>query len=167
VKELFKNITCFVLDVDGVLTDGNLICAPDGGIWRNMNAKDGFAIQSILKSGLKLAIITSGDGLGVLQKLETFGVTLIYSNVKRKEVALVDFSEKHQIPLDQMVFIGDDIPDYYAMRLCGVSACPADAVAEIKQISHYVSPMEGGRGCVRDVAEQILKAQNKWFQPNN
>jgi 3-deoxy-D-manno-octulosonate 8-phosphate phosphatase (KDO 8-P phosphatase) len=166
VKELYKNITCFVLDVDGVLTDGSLICAPDGAIWRNMNAKDGYAIQSILKCGMKLAIITSGDGLGVLQKLETFGVTLIYSNVKSKEEALIDFTHQQQIPLENIVFIGDDIPDYYAMKRSGMSACPADAVEEIKQICHYVSPVEGGKGCVRDIAEQILKAQNKWFKPN-
>jgi len=164
-QEKAKRVNCFVLDVDGVLTDGKLICAPDGAIWRNMNAKDGYALQSLMRNGFKLAIITSGKDHGVLEKLKAFGVELIYENVWEKTKQLNDFADEKNVDLERTVFIGDDIPDHGPMMACGVRCCPADAVPEIRAISDYVSTMKGGEGCVRDIIEIILRYQNKWFKP--
>ena len=161
-----KDIDTIVLDVDGVLTDGKLICTPEGEIWRNMQAKDGYAIQSWLKSGHKLVIITNGGKHGVLKKLEHFGVSLIFHDVRDKGKVLLEFAEANKVDLQKTLFIGDDIPDYTAMKLCGISCCPADAMSEIKAISTYISPIKGGKGCVREVIEKVLRIQDKWFQPN-
>lgn len=162
-----KNINTIVLDVDGVLTDGKLICAPDGEIWRNMHAQDGYALQAWLKNGGKIAIITSGGRHGVLKKLEQFGVKLIYHDVKMKEEVLQEFALEHKINLEHTLYMGDDIPDYKAMSLCGVGCCPANAVHEIKTLADYISPLKGGKGCVREVIEKTLRIQDKWFNPNS
>lgn len=166
MEEKLKNIKCIILDVDGVLTDGSLICTPDGEIWRNMNAKDGYAIQAILKAGLKLAILTSGSGLGVLEKLQQFGVNLIFNNAHNKENVLKQFVEDSNLEYNQLLYVGDDIPDYGVMKMCGLSCCPNDAVDEIKVISDYISPINGGQGAVRDITELVLKTQGKWFKPS-
>ncbi|MEZ5003996.1 MAG: HAD hydrolase family protein [Chitinophagales bacterium] len=160
-----KEVNTIVLDVDGVLTDGSLICAPDGEIWRNMHAQDGYALQAWLKSGGKMALITSGGRHGVLKKLEQFGVTLVYHDVRKKEEVLTEFVSDYKISLAQTLYMGDDIPDYKAMRLCGVRCCPANAAHEIKSIVDYISPLNGGKGCVRDVIEKTLRVQDKWFKP--
>jgi 3-deoxy-D-manno-octulosonate 8-phosphate phosphatase (KDO 8-P phosphatase) len=160
-----EKVEAIVLDVDGVLTDGRLICSPEGDIWRNMNAKDGYALQAIIRSGIKLAIITSGSGHGVLKKLESFGVTLIYEGIWQKKDELLKFAEENSVNLDRTLFIGDDIPDYAAMSICGLSGCPADAVPEIKAMADYISPFGGGKGCVRDILEKVLRVQEKWFKP--
>jgi len=164
-QEKAKQVNSFILDVDGVLTDGKLICAPDGAIWRNMNAKDGYALQALIRNGFKLAIITSGKDHGVLRKLEAFGVELIYENVWEKKKQLFKFAEDKQVDLTKAVYIGDDIPDHECMLLCGVSCCPSDAATEIIAIADYVSTMKGGEGCVREIIETILRLQNKWFKP--
>ncbi len=160
-----KKIDTIIMDVDGVLTDGKLICSPEGDIWRNMNAKDGFALQAALKGGMRLAIITSGRQHGVLKKLEAFGVQLIYENVWEKKQQVLDFAKEHDCDLSKALFLGDDLPDHPAMLACGVRACPADAVADIRAISDYVSPLGGGKGCVRDILERVLKIQDKWKIP--
>lgn len=164
-QEKAKNIETIIMDVDGVLTDGKLICSPEGHIWRNMNAKDGFALQAAIKGGLTLAIITSGRQHGVLKKLEAFGVKLIYENVWEKKQQVFDFATEHNRDLDKTLFLGDDLPDHPAMLACGSRACPADAVPDIRAISDYVSPLAGGKGCVRDILELVLKVQDKWSIP--
>jgi len=163
--EKARRVEAVILDVDGVLTDGKLICSPEGDIWRNMNAKDGYALQATLRSGIKLAIITSGSGHGVLKKLESFGVTLIYEGIWQKEEELHKFAASQEVDLERALFIGDDIPDYDAMMACGTRCCPADAVPEIKGICDYVSNQGGGEGCVRDILERVLRYQDKWFRP--
>lgn len=163
--EKLAQINTIVLDVDGVLTDGKLICTPEGEIWRNMQAKDGYALQSWLKSGGKMAIISSGGQHGVLKKLEFFGVTLIFHSVKDKAAKLKAFAEEHQVDLDKTLFMGDDIPDYAPMKMCGVSACPKDAVHEIKELADIISTKKGGKGCVREVIEKVMRVQGKWFKP--
>ena len=163
-SEKAKLVTSIILDVDGVLTDGKLICSPEGDIWRNMNAKDGYALQAVMKNGMDLAIITSGSGHGVLKKLEAFGVTLIYEGVWKKKDHLLKFAREKEIGLERALFIGDDIPDHDAMLACGTCCCPADAVSEIQAIADYVSPLKGGEGCVRDILEKVLRYQGRWFK---
>lgn len=163
--EKAKLVQTVILDVDGVLTDGKLICSPEGEMWRNMNAKDGYALQAVIRSGLQLVIMTSGSGHGVLKKLETFGVRLIFEGVRHKQEELLRFAENEQVDLGKALFIGDDIPDYTAMMACGTRCCPADAVPEIKDICDYVSRRNGGEGCVRDILEKVLRYQDKWFRP--
>lgn len=164
-EEKAKEVNCIILDVDGVLTDGKLLCAPDGAIWRNMNAKDGYALQAALRAGIRLAIITSGKEHGVLRKLADFGVTVIFENVWQKREQVLEYANSHSVDLERALFIGDDLPDYEAMLACGVRCCPADAVAEIAGICDFVSSYQGGEGCVREIFEQVLKAQGKWFNP--
>ncbi len=167
ILDKLKEIETIILDVDGVLTDGKLICTPEGEIWRNMQAKDGYALQSWIKKGHKIAIITSGGKHGVLEKLKYFGVSLIYHDVRNKGKVLLEFAKDNNIILKQTLFMGDDIPDYEAMLMCGMSSCPADSVPEIKSIVDYISPLDGGKGCVRDVIEKALKAKDEWFKPEN
>lgn len=164
-REKASEIECFVLDVDGVLTDGRLLCAPDGAIWRNMHARDGYALQVLLKKGYTLAIITSGRDHGVLKKLESYGVTLIYEDVWEKKGQLLRFAADKGVDPAKTLFIGDDVPDLPAMMLCGLRCCPADAAAEVWQVCDYVSPFRGGEGCVRDIAEQVLRIRGHWEIP--
>ncbi len=160
-------ITTFVFDVDGVFTNGDLLCAEDGSLLRTMNAKDGFAIQMILSKGYKLVIITGGDSIGVFKRMEKLGVKCIFDKARNKVKVLEGFLEENNISYDQVLYMGDDIPDYDAMNKCIVKCCPSDAVQEIKSIADYISPLAGGKGCVRDVVEKVLKVQGNWFIPDN
>ncbi len=157
-----KNIKAFVFDVDGVMTNGSLLCTEEGELLRTMNAKDGYAIQAILKAKMHIAIITGGDSIGVFKRLEKLGVAHIYDKSKNK----VDILKRHladmEIRANDVLYMGDDVPDYEVMQMCGLRCCPADAVDEIKSISHYIAKRKGGEACVREVVEMVLKLQSKW-----
>ncbi len=158
----FKNIKTFVLDVDAVLTDGMLILLDDGQMARRMNIKDGYALQLAIKRGYHILIISGGSSDAVKLRLQRLGVVEIFMNVSDKKTVLSEYAEKYSLKWDEILYMGDDIPDLHPMQLVGLPCCPADAVAEIKSISQYISPVNGGFGCVRDVIEKVLKLNDHW-----
>jgi 3-deoxy-D-manno-octulosonate 8-phosphate phosphatase (KDO 8-P phosphatase) len=162
-KERLHEITTLIFDVDGVFTDGMVLVMPDGQFVRKMNSKDSYAIQFAVKKGLRIAIITGGNSLAVRDGLHSLGVKHIFLQSRNKEEVFDTFVEKQGITAEEVLYMGDDIPDYRVMEKAGLAACPADASEEIKSISDYVSVKKGGHGCVRDIIEQTLKVQGKWF----
>ena len=158
----FKSIKTFVFDVDGVLTDGTLMILNDGQMARQMNIKDGYALQLAVKKGYRVVIISGGTSDAVKERLEKLGIKDCFLKIDNKKEKLVEYVAEHQLSWNEILFMGDDIPDYIPMQLTGLPCCPSDAVAEIKQISHYISPMEGGKGCARDVIEKVLKLNGHW-----
>jgi 3-deoxy-D-manno-octulosonate 8-phosphate phosphatase (KDO 8-P phosphatase) len=160
--EKFKLIKTFVFDVDGVLTDGTLLILNDGQMARLMNIKDGYALQLAVKKGYRVVVISGGTSDAVQQRLEKLGVQDCFLKVDNKKEKLMQYVEAHQLNWHEILFMGDDIPDYLPMQLTGLPCCPADAVAEIKQVSLYISPIAGGKGCARDVIEKVLKLNDHW-----
>lgn len=157
-----KKITTFVFDVDGVLTDGTVYVFPDKEFIRSMHTRDGFALQLAVKKGYRIVIISGGNALPVEQRLQGLGIRDIFMSVKNKHACLQTFMLEHQIPADEIIFMGDDIPDYDVMTIAGIAAAPADAVSDIKEIAHYISTYTGGKGCVRDVIEKVMKLRGDW-----
>ncbi|HUH51931.1 MAG TPA: HAD-IIIA family hydrolase [Flavobacterium sp.] len=161
-KEKMNDITTFIFDVDGVLTDGSVHVAADGEMLRNMNIKDGFAMKAALESGYNVCIISGGKNEGVRTRLRNLGVTDIYLGSPDKVETFKEYIDIYGINAAQVLYMGDDIPDYHVMKLVGLPTCPQDAVSEIKAISEYISHINGGRGAGRDVIEQVMKVQGKW-----
>lgn len=157
-----QKITCFVFDVDGVLTNGEVIVMPDGLLVRKMNIKDGYAIQLAIKKGYQVWVISGGNSNEVEERLNLLGVKEVHMKVKDKRTLLQELSILNNTPLDQMLFMGDDMPDLEAMKMVGIAACPNDAAVDIKQIANYISANNGGAGCARDVIEKVLKLNDKW-----
>ena len=162
ILEKFKTITTFVFDVDGVLTDGNLLILNDGQMARQMNIKDGYALQLAIKKGYRVGVISGGNSLAVLDRLIRLGVQDVYLEVGDKKQKLAWYMEQHGLHADEILFMGDDIPDYTIMQFVGLPCCPADSAAEIIQLAAYISPFQGGQGCVRDVIEKVLKLNGHW-----
>lgn len=158
----FKEIKAFVLDVDGVLTDGSLLLLDDGQMVRRMNIKDGYALQLAIKKGYHILIISGGNAEAVKLRLQKLGVVEVYMNVTDKKEVLLQYLAKYSLEKKQVLYMGDDIPDLVPMQLAGVPCCPADAVSEVKSISQYISPVNGGYGCVRDIIEKVLKLNGHW-----
>lgn len=161
-KEQLRKIKCFVFDVDGVLTNGSLVLMSGGEQARVMNIRDGYAIQLAIKKGLRVLILTGGKSEEVRTRLRGLGVTDIELECTDKLSALIDYMAEYDLLKADLLYMGDDMPDLAAMKVCGVASCPNDAAPEIKTISHYISSLGGGEGCVRDVIEQTLKVQGKW-----
>jgi 3-deoxy-D-manno-octulosonate 8-phosphate phosphatase (KDO 8-P phosphatase) len=159
----FKNITIFVFDIDGVLTDGNLLVMANGVMLRKMNVRDGYALQLAIKKKYEIIIISGSYSAEAQIRLEKLGVNKIFMRVENKLKKLKELIALHQLNKEEILYMGDDIPDYEVMQFCGLATCPADATAEIKSISKYISPLKGGEGCVRDVIEKVLKLQNNWM----
>lgn len=160
---LFKPITTFVFDVDGVLTDGNLFLFPGGEMVRRMSIKDGYALQLAVKKGFRVVIISGGFSALVKERLLRLGVSEVYMGVTDKKGVLADYAAANGIAWNQFLFMGDDIPDLEVMEQPGLLACcPADAVPEIKSACRYISPYSGGGGCARDVIEKTLKLNDQW-----
>lgn len=162
VLALFKKITTFVFDVDGVLTDGNLLVMPDGLMVRSMNIKDGYALQLAVKCGYNVIVISGGTSAEVKVRLNKLGVVHVWTQVEDKKVILENFVRENNLQQGEVLFMGDDIPDYDVMNFSGLPCCPADAAVEIKQISKYISPLRGGNGCARDVIEKVMKLRGDW-----
>lgn len=158
-----KKIRAVVFDVDGVLSSNTIFLHENGDPMRSVNIKDGYALQYAVKCGLIVAIITGGKTAAVRKRYEGLGLQDVYmsSSIKVKEYA--HLKEKYQLNDEEILYMGDDIPDYEVMELCGCPCCPADAAPEIKEISIYISHLNGGYGCGRDVLEQVLRAQGKWM----
>lgn len=157
------SIKAIVFDVDGVLSAETITLNADGEPLRTVNIKDGYAIQFAIKQGLTIAIITGGTTNAVRQRYEKLGVTDIYMGASVKMKSYECFKSKYSFTDGEILYMGDDIPDYEVMKECGCPCCPADACPDIKDASIYVSGVLGGHGCGRDVIEQVLRAQGKWL----
>ncbi len=163
-KEDLQKIKAFVFDVDGVFTDGKLYLSPDGEYVRAVNIKDGYIVQYAIKKGYPIAIISGGNSETVRERFKKLGVTDIYLNSMDKLDDFEDFYFKYELKPEDILYMGDDIPDIEVMKIVGLPTCPGDAVEEIKSISKYISTYNGGGGCVRDVIEQVLRLQGNWIE---
>lgn len=161
-KEYLEHITTFIFDVDGVLTNGSVAITTTGELLRIMNTKDGYAIRTAINEGYNVCIISGGSNEGVRLRLSGLGVSDVYLGVHDKIETLHNYLNKKAIKPNNVLFMGDDIPDYPVMKIVELPCCPQDAVPEIKHISKYISHKKGGKGAVRDVIEQVLKVQGKW-----
>lgn len=160
-KEALHPIRCFVFDVDGVLTDNRIVVMPNE-LHRIMNIRDGFALKEAVDKGYQVVIISGGKSESVRNRLANLGIKDIYLGVADKTIQLDEVKKRYGLKNDEILYMGDDIPDYYVMQHVGVATCPNDATHEIRALSIYISPFNGGEGCVRDVIEQTLKLHGKW-----
>jgi len=158
-----RKIKAIIFDVDGVLSEETITLASDGEPLRTANIKDGYAIQLAQKLGLRIAIMTGGKTEAVRVRYANLGVEDIYMGCNIKLDSYQDFKQKHALQDEEIIYMGDDVPDYEVMQLVGCPCCPADACTEIKESSLYISPRKGGQGCARDVIEQVLRAQGLWM----
>lgn len=161
-KEDIARVEAIVLDVDGVMTDGGIIPTPDGDFIRRYDAKDGYAIASAIREGLKVCIISGGRGRMLENRLQMLGVTRFYLNCMDKVTAIREFVADYGVDLENVIYMGDDIPDLECMRLVGVPVCPSDAAMEVVEASRYISEFNGGHGAVRDIIEQVMRAKGVW-----
>ncbi len=157
-------IRAIIFDVDGVLSAETITLHPNGEPMRTVNIKDGYALQLAVKCGLHVAIITGGKTESVRMRYEGLGIKDVYLGAAVKTQQYAELVEKYQLKPEEVLYMGDDIPDYEVLRLVGLPCCPADAAPEIKAICKYISHRNGGYGCGRDVVEQVLKAQGKWME---
>ena len=164
--EKLKLVKAFIFDVDGVLTDGTIHVTEAGEQLRQFNIKDGYALQLAVKRGYKIAVITGGRSAGVRVRLKGLGITDIFMDIDSKVEVFNRFLADNQLASADILYMGDDVPDRPVMELVGLPVCPADAVEDIKAISTYISPIAGGRGCVREVIEKVLRIQNNWNDPS-
>lgn len=165
--EHFKKIKIFVFDIDGVLTDGTVLVISGDDQVRRMNIKDGFALQMAVLKGYHLFIISGGSSEAVKDRLARLGVNNVFMSVKNKKHFLSELMKKYNLQWEEVLFMGDDLPDLELMHVVGLSTCPADAIAEVRDVVKYVSPLNGGFGCARDVIEKVLKQNDHWhFEPS-
>ena len=161
-KQKLPKITTFIFDVDGVLTDGKLILMPTGEMVRTMHTKDGYAMQLAIKKGFRIVVITGGRDKMVEERLKYLGLTDIYSNIRDKFDCYQELCFSYDLTPEEILYMGDDIPDMDVMKAVGLLCCPNDAVPEIREMCDYISLKDGGEGCVRDIIEQTLRSQGKW-----
>ena len=161
-KEDINNVKAFIFDVDGVFTDSQLYLQTDGSLMRSMNAKDGYAVKYAIKQGYIVGIITGGVDESLRTRFRSLNVTDIYLGSYNKREDFDDFIYKYDISPENILYMGDDVPDLEIMGIVGIPTCPADAIEEIKSISKYISDKKGGEGCVRDVVEQVMRVHKKW-----
>ncbi|NPA37880.1 MAG: HAD hydrolase family protein [Chlorobi bacterium] len=161
-KEDLKKVKAFVFDIDGVLSAQVLSINANGDPMRTANIKDGFALHMAVKAGYPIAIITGGDCQNIVKRYNKLGITDIYMGSFNKLERFREWISKYDITPDEIMYMGDDLPDYPVMEVVGVPVAPADAAEEIKSLCKYISDKNGGEGCVRDVIEQVLRVQGKW-----
>ena len=161
-KQKLTRIKTLLFDVDGVLTNGQVLLMPNGEYVRNMNSKDGYALQLAIKKGYRIGIITGGNSQIVKAGLETFGIKDIFLAQHDKLQCYKDYINEHELNEEEIMFMGDDLPDYEVMQRVGIAACPNNAAHEIKEISIYISSRNGGEACVRDIIEQVMRSQGTW-----
>jgi len=162
-KELLKNINTFIFDYDGVLTDGSIITLDDGEAYRTTNVKDGYALQLARKKGYRVVVISGAKADCMIHRLKALQIFDVFLGIENKLETFKTYLQKNNIDPSHVLFMGDDIPDYELMLASGLSSCPLDAAEEIKKVARYISHFAGGKGCVRDVIEQVLKVQGKWM----
>lgn len=162
VLALFKDITTFVFDVDGVLTDSTVLLLENGLQARQMHIKDGLALQMALNNGYHVFILSGGSSEPVIRRLQYLGIKEIHLGVKDKRIFFNSLRQQHGLSWKEILYMGDDLPDIPVLEEVGLACCPDDAVPEVKNASAYISPIAGGKGCVRDVIEKVLKLNNHW-----
>jgi len=162
-KEKLLKVNTFVFDYDGVLSDGYVLVTSDGDALRTANVKDGYAMQLAIKKNYRIVIISGGYSESMKRRLESLKITDIFLGVDKKIDVFEQYLQTHKLLPENILYMGDDIPDYEIMLTAGVPTCPADAVEEVKRVATYISHQPGGHGCVRDVIEQVLKVQGKWM----
>ena len=162
-KEIMNDISTFIFDVDGVLTDSSVFVNNEGEILRTMNIRDGYAMKAAVESGYNVCIISGGSNEGVRVRLRNLGITNIHLGTPNKVETFKEYTDIYSINPEHVLYMGDDIPDYHVMKLVGLATCPQDASPEIKAISKYISHKNGGKGAARDVIEQVMKTQGKWM----
>ncbi|WP_214071046.1 HAD-IIIA family hydrolase [Mucilaginibacter sp. dw_454] len=158
-----KDITTFIFDVDGVLTDGSVFVTETGEQSRAFNIKDGYALQLAVKCGYNVCAISGSRSKTAIYRLNSLGIKDVFIGAHDKVSKFKDYLESKHILPNNVLYMGDDIPDLGVMKLVGLPVCPADACEEIKAVSQYVSPFGGGKGCARDIIEKVLKVQDKWM----
>jgi 3-deoxy-D-manno-octulosonate 8-phosphate phosphatase (KDO 8-P phosphatase) len=161
--EDLQKIKAFVFDIDGVLSKQTITLDIDGNPLRTINLRDGYALQLAVKNGYHVCVISGGNSIPFKIRLNSLGVEKVYLNVSDKADILDKFIREMNLQPDEVLYMGDDIPDYHVMKMAGVAVCPGDADNEIKQISIYISDKTGGDGCVRDVIEQVMRLHGKWM----
>lgn len=161
-KQKLQRVQTLIFDVDGVLTDGSLLVMPDGEFLRRMNIKDGYAMSQAIKHGYRIAIISGGHSSGVPVRLRRLGVEEVHMGVENKLEVYEQLLRKYNITDEEVLYMGDDIPDLPVLRRCGVPCCPAGSAVEVEQLSIYISHKASGDGCVRDVIEQVMRLHGKW-----
>ncbi|OCB76134.1 KdsC family phosphatase [Flavobacterium crassostreae] len=162
-KELMNDITTFIFDIDGVLTDSAVFITTQGEMLRTMNVRDGYAMKAAIENGYNVCVISGGSNEGVRVRLRNLGITDIHLGTPDKVATFKEYIELYHINPESVLYMGDDIPDYHVMQLVGLPSCPQDAAAEIKNIATYISHKNGGKGAARDVIEQVMKVQGKWM----
>lgn len=162
-KEKLKKINTLIFDYDGVLTDGTVITTENGDQLRSGHVRDGYALHLALKKGYNIAVISGGTSDSISLRLKTLNLTDIFIRVSNKIEIFNQYIKQKNVDTSQVLYMGDDIPDYKVMQMVGLPVCPADAAEEIKSISKYISSYKGGHGCVRDIIEQLMKIQGTWM----
>ena len=162
-KELLVHINTFIFDYDGVMSDGSVITTNEGEAYRTTNVKDGYALQLAARKGYRIAVISGARSEAMVHRMRALHVGDVFMGVDRKLTVYHEYLAEHGLKPAQVLYMGDDIPDYEVMKEAGVSACPADAAEEIKAVATYISHFPGGKGCVRDVIEQVMKVQGRWM----
>lgn len=162
VLELFQDINCFVFDIDGVMTDGTVLLLDNGLQARQMNIKDGLALQMALHHDYHLIVISGGSSEPVISRLQYLGIREVHLGLKDKLKFLEAYIEQNALSWKRILYMGDDLPDIPVLEKAGLACCPSDAAIEVKKISKYISPQKGGSGCVRDVIEKVLKLNDQW-----
>ena len=162
-KALLPNITTFIFDVDGVLTNGKVLITSQGEMYREMDTKDGYALKCALVQGYRVCIISGGTNEGVRNRLKALGIYDIYLGAHHKQEPFQDLLDSYDLKPEEILYMGDDVPDIVVMEQVAVAACPQDAVSDVKEIANYVSHKKGGEGCVREIIEQTLRVQGKWL----
>lgn len=162
VLAYFHQVTTFVFDIDGVLTDGTVLLLENGLQARQMHVKDGLALQMALNNGYRVVILSGGFSEPVIGRFNKLGVKEVFLDIKDKRAFLEQYLDEQGLQWEEVLFMGDDLPDVAVLQSVGVPTCPADAVMEVKRVAKYISPVKGGFGCVRDVIEKVLKLNNHW-----
>ena len=162
IYDTFKTINTFIFDVDGVLTTGKVLAQDDGSLIRDFNIKDGFAIQFAVKQNYRLIVISGGSSEGVINRLQRLGIQEVYTGVFDKRVLFEKLIKKHDLKLNNTLYMGDDFPDISSMRMCGVKTCPADAAWQVQQEADVITKAKGGYGAAREIIEKVLTLQDKW-----
>lgn len=165
--EKLSRLQLLVFDLDGVLTNGKLLIMPNGEWVREMDIKDGFALQHAVKSGFIIAVITGSSSTPVKQRLSKLGIELFFENTASKSIIINELLLRYGIDKSASMFMGDDIPDLDAFAAVSVKCCPADAATDVLEKADYISPRTGGNGCVRDIVEKIMRTQGKWLITSN
>jgi 3-deoxy-D-manno-octulosonate 8-phosphate phosphatase (KDO 8-P phosphatase) len=158
----FRHINTFIFDVDGIFTNGDVLVTEQGEMLRTMSTRDGQAVRYAIDAGYKVFIITKGFSEGVRKRFEFLGVTAIYDKLKEKVSAFNSIIELHSLNKENIIFMGDDLPDLPLFDYVGISSCPCDAVQEILAKAEYVSPYRGGQGCVREIIEKVMRLRGDW-----